>query len=102
MKKGSIEFLYRKDSSKQDDGWISGLFSVYMDDNALLEDNNLNDNPNEWKYFSYDVFPGMKEFSFIYEKYNTDANAHMKLEIKELKVTGLDYADMSCMPCKVG
>ena len=102
MKRGSIEFLYRKDSSKQEDGWISGLFSVYMNEETLLEDKNLSDDPTDWKYFHYDVFPGMHEFSFIYQKFNTEANAHMKLEIKELKVTGLDFADLECSPCKIG
>lgn len=82
VKKGKIEFLYRKDSAKEKDGWISGLFSFFVDDVSVIDDSTLTDDPNEWKYFSYDIFPGMKDISFIYQKYNTEANQHMKLEIK--------------------
>lgn len=72
VKKGKIEFLYRKDSSREKDGWISGIFSFYVDETSLLDDDDLNDDPNEWKYFSYDVYPGMKEITFLYQKYNSD------------------------------
>jgi hypothetical protein len=37
-----------------------------MNELSLLEDKSLNDDPYDWKFFSYEVFPGMKEFSFIY------------------------------------
>lgn len=66
MKKGKIEFLYSKDSTKEKDGWISGIFSFFVDDSAVLEDNTLNDNSDEWKYFSIDIYPGMHDLSFIY------------------------------------
>ena len=77
VKKGTIEFLYRKDSTQETDGFVSGFFSLYVDETSILDDNNLNDDPNEWKYFSYDVYPGMKELSFIYQKYNSEANKDM-------------------------
>lgn len=66
VKKGSIEFYYTKDSTQEKDGWISGLFSFYIDETVVLEDDNVNDNPDEWKYFKYDVYPGMKELTFLY------------------------------------
>ncbi len=66
VKKGKIEFLYTKDSTKERDSWISGIFSFYIDESAMLEDDSINDDPKEWKYFSIDVYPGMKEVSFIY------------------------------------
>lgn len=72
MKRGKIEFLYRKDSVLEKDGWNSGVFSFFVDDTSVLDDSNVNDDPLEWKEFSYDVFPGMAEISFIYQKYNTD------------------------------
>ena len=81
-KKGKIEFLYRKDSTKEKDGWISGFFSFYVDGNSVLDDSKVNDNPNEWKHFSYEVLPGMRDLNFIYQKYNTENNKNMKLEIK--------------------
>lgn len=66
VKKGKVEFLYRKGSSREKDGWISGIFSFYVDEVSLIDDDDLNDDPNEWKYFSYDVYPGMKEMTFLY------------------------------------
>lgn len=66
VKKGKIEFLYTKDSTKEKDGWISGLFSFYVDESVVLEDDNVNDHPDEWKYFSIDIYPGMKEITFLY------------------------------------
>lgn len=96
VKKGKIEFFYKKDSTQEKDGFISGFFSFYVDDTSVIEDSKLNEDQNEWKYFSYDVFPGLREASFIYQKYSTDANEHMKLQIKELRVTGLNYADLEC------
>lgn len=66
VKRGKIEFLYRKDSTKEKDGFISGIFSFYIDDTSVLDDNNVNDDPNEWKYFSYDIYPGMKEITLLY------------------------------------
>jgi hypothetical protein len=101
-KKGKIEFLYKKDSTKEVDGFVSGYFSFYVDDTSVIEDSNLNDDPTEWKYFSFDVFPGLREVSFIYQKYNTEANKQMQLQIRELRVTGLDYADYECTPCTKG
>lgn len=96
VKKGKIEFLYRKDSAKEKDGWMSGIFSFHIDDEALVQDDNLHDDPNEWKYFSIDVEPGLKYLSFLYQKFNSESSSHMKMEIKELRVTGLEYADESC------
>ena len=55
VKNGKIEFLYRKDSTKEQDGWVSGIFSFYADDTSVLDDNDLEDNHDDWKYFSYDV-----------------------------------------------
>ena len=66
VKKGKVEFLYRKDSTKEKDGWVSGIFSFYVDDTDVLDDNSITDDPNEWKYFSYEVQPGMQELTFIY------------------------------------
>jgi hypothetical protein len=66
VKKGKIEFLYRKDSVRERDGWVSGQFSFFVDDIAVLEDSNLMDNPFEWKHFKFDVYPGLKEISFVY------------------------------------
>lgn len=66
VKKGKIEFLYRKDSVKEKDGFISGIFSLYIDETPVLNDNEINEDPNEWKYFSYDIYPGMNEISFVY------------------------------------
>jgi hypothetical protein len=37
-----------------------------VDELTVLEDNDLADDPNEWKYFSYDIYPGMKELTFLY------------------------------------
>ena len=74
VKKGKVEFLYKKDSTKEKDGWVSGFFSFFVDNVSVLDDSVVNDDPTEWKYFSYDLFPGMKELSFIYQKYNTDSN----------------------------
>lgn len=82
VKKGKIEFSYKKDSIRERDGWISGAFSVFMNDISILDDNNLMDDPMEWKHFSIDVFPGMKEISFVYQKYNSDMNSMMQLELK--------------------
>lgn len=82
VKKGKIEFLYKKESIRERDGWISGFFSLFIDDASVLDDNNLMDDPTEWKSFSYDIFPGMKEISFVYQKFNSDFNQYMHLEIK--------------------
>lgn len=82
VKKGSIEFYYTKDSTQEADGWISGLFSLYVDETVVLEDESLNDNPDEWKYFKYDVYPGMKEITFLYQKFSSEANSKMTFEIK--------------------
>ena len=82
MKKGSIEFYYTKDSTLEEDGWISGLFSMYVDETVVLEDDSLNDNPDEWKYFKYEVYPGMKEITLIYQKFSSEANSKMTFEIK--------------------
>lgn len=102
VKKGKIEFLYRKDSTKEKDGWVSGVFSFFVDDTSVVDDGSLTDDPEEWKYFSYEVFPGMKDVSFIYQKYNSEANQHLNLEIKELRIVGTDYADEECLPCLKG
>lgn len=48
------------------------------------------------------MFPGMTEMSFIFQKYNTDSNSDLKFEIKELRVTGIEYADNECLPCTKG
>lgn len=82
VKTGRISFLYRKDSTKEKDGWVSGLFSLFIDDSSVLDDNTINDDPNEWKYFSIDVHPGMRDINFIYQKFNNEVNSHMKMEIK--------------------
>jgi hypothetical protein len=66
VKKGRIEFLYKKDSVRERDNWVSGQFSLFVDDIAVLEDSNLMDNPIEWKHFALDVYPGLKEISFVY------------------------------------
>lgn len=99
VKKGKVEFLYKKDSTKEKDGWVSGFFSFFMDDISYIEDESINDDPSEWKYQSFDVFPGLHDLMFVYQKFNSEANAHMKLEIKQLRVTGIDYADLECTPC---
>jgi hypothetical protein len=66
VKRGKVEFLYRKDSVKEKDGWVSGFFSFFVDDESVLDDSSLGEDPEKWKYFSYEVFPGMKEVSFVY------------------------------------
>lgn len=66
VKKGKVEFLYRKDSVKEDDGWISGVFEFYVDNQVVYSDEDVNDDPDEWKYFSYDVYKGLKELTFSY------------------------------------
>lgn len=38
VKKGKIEFLYTKDSTIEKDGWFSGIFQFYIDEEAVLED----------------------------------------------------------------
>jgi hypothetical protein len=86
VKKGRIEFLYRKDSVRERDGWISGQFSFYVDNISVLDDSNIMDDPYEWKHFSFDIYPGMKEVSFIYQKFNTDMNQLMHLEIKVITI----------------
>lgn len=58
------------------------MFSFYVDESVVLEDNKVSDNSDEWKYFKYDVFPGMKELTFLYQKYNSEENKDMRLEIK--------------------
>jgi len=50
----------------------SGVFQFYVDDLVVLEDSNMADDPNEWKYFSYEIFPGMKELIFIYQKFSSE------------------------------
>lgn len=102
VKQGSIEFYYTKDSTQESDGWVSGLFSFYIDETVVLEDDNVNDNPDEWKYFKYDVYPGMKELTFLYQKYNSDQNAKMAFEIKSLRITGTEYSDLTCKKCELG
>lgn len=82
VKKGKVEFLYTKDSTVEKDGWVSGIFQFYVDETAVLEDSDLNDDPDEWKYFSFDVYPGMTELSFVYQKFNSEENKNLKLEIK--------------------
>jgi hypothetical protein len=82
VKKGRIEFTYKKDSVRERDGWVSGIFSLFIDDISVLDDNNLLDDPLEWKNFGIDVYPGMKEISFVYQKYNSDANYNMNLELR--------------------
>jgi hypothetical protein len=79
VKKGRIEFTYKKDSVRERDGWVSGYFSLFIDNVSVLDDSNLIDDPMEWKHFSFDIYPGMKEISFIYQKYNSDLNAYMSL-----------------------
>ncbi len=66
VKRGKIELLYKKDSRVQLDGWTSGIFSIFMDDVSILQDSDTTDDPREWKYFSYEILPGMKEFSIVY------------------------------------
>ena len=51
VKTGSIEFLYMKDSTKEKDGFVSGLFQFYVDKTVVLSDSDLNDSPNEWKFY---------------------------------------------------
>jgi hypothetical protein len=53
-----------------------------VDDVAVLEDSNLMDNPLEWKHFKFEVYPGLKEISFVYQKFNSEQNADMHLDIK--------------------
>jgi hypothetical protein len=53
-----------------------------VDETSILDDNSLHDDPNEWKFFSYKFYPGMKEITFLYQKFNSEANKNMKLEIK--------------------
>jgi hypothetical protein len=48
----------------------------------VLEDSNLMDNPLEWKHFKFEVYPGLKEISFVYQKFNSEQNADMHLDIK--------------------
>ena len=79
VKKGRIDFTYKKDSIRERDGWISGFFSLFIDDLSVLDDNNLLDDPLEWKHFSIDVYPGMKEISFVYQKFNSEFNYNMQL-----------------------
>ncbi len=40
------------------------------------------DNPLEWKHFKFEVYPGLKEISFVYQKFNSEQNADMHLNIK--------------------
>ena len=82
VKSGQIEFLYTKDSTKEKDGFISGVFQFYIDQNIVLSDSDLNDDPDQWKYFQINIQPGMREISFIYQKYNSLENKNMQLELK--------------------
>lgn len=102
VKKGQIEFLFTKDATTEKDGWISGVFQFFVDDEVVLEDVDVNDDPDEWKYFTIDVYPGMKEITFLYQKFNSEENKNLKLEIKQLWVTGTDYADTKCQKCSAG
>ena len=86
VKKGRIEFNYKKDSVRERDGWISGFFSLFIDDISVLDDNNLMDDPMQWKHFAIDVYPGMKEISFVYQKYNSEMNLDMKLQLKVFRL----------------
>lgn len=44
----------------------------------------------------------MKELSFLYQKFNSEENKNLKLEIKQLRITGTEYSDFSCTPCSAG
>lgn len=44
----------------------------------------------------------MKELTFLYQKFNSEENKNMKLEIKQLRITGTGYADLECSKCKSG
>lgn len=59
VKHGKIEFLYKKDSTQEEDGWTSGIFEFFVNDEVVFSDSDLNDDPNEWKLFVYDFYPGM-------------------------------------------
>ena len=89
LKQGKIEFLYSKDSTREKDGFISGILQLYIDDTIILEDEDLNDNPDDWKFFSFDIQPGMKEITWVYQKYNSEENKDMKMEIKVIIHTEL-------------
>jgi hypothetical protein len=82
VKKGKIEFYYRKDSTKERDGWISGIFSFFMDDVSILDDDDRELDPYRWKHFSFELLPGLRQLSLVYQKYNSASNAHMKFELK--------------------
>ena len=49
-----------------------------------MDDNNLMDDPLEWKHFAMDIYPGMKEISFVYQKFNSEKNYNMNLQLKVL------------------
>ena len=41
VKQGKIEVLYRKDSIKEEDGFISGVFEFYMGNDIIYTDSDF-------------------------------------------------------------
>ncbi|CDW84817.1 UNKNOWN [Stylonychia lemnae] len=101
-KKGKLSLIYRKDTVREIDGWMSGIFEIYIDQQLVFQDQNLDDDQIAWKSLEIDIEPGIHEVIISYQKYNSAQNSHQSLDIQELRLTGLEYADLECKPCEYG
>jgi hypothetical protein len=54
-KPGKLELLYKKDTSKDLNGKVSGTVNVYIDQNNVLKDEEIDGTHNDWKLFTTDI-----------------------------------------------
>ena len=82
VKTGYIDFIYAKDTVQETSAFRSGIFDVYIDDVLIYHDEELNDDPDDWKFKSLDISEGEHEITFVYKKYNSKKNKDLQLELK--------------------
>lgn len=88
VKAGWVEVIYSKETLQENDGFYSGVFQVFINEELKYMDNLLNDDPDNWKEMRLEIPEGEHEVTLVFQKYNTEKSHHLRLEIKvRLKVT---------------
>ena len=82
VKSGYVDIVYAKDTVQDTNTSRSGIFDIYVDDILMFHDEDLNDNPDNWKFKSLNIPEGEHEVTLVYQKYNTQATKDLMFELK--------------------
>ena len=99
---GELIFKYRKDTII-DNNIKNGIFKFYINYFLQISDSDISTSNDKYKEIKIKLNPGYYTFLWHYSKtVSNKLNEQLKIEFKNIEITGIETAALKCIPCKNG